>query len=224
MAHLIHRESRRRHAERVALGLLPTALRLPSVSQPERKAFIDTVVARGLSDELAAILEEEQAVDAAGACDLRDEDPIQAEVCRRRTRAWRSAQRVLATRRSRRSARSRVISSPWQKGSPGRARAITGSDSVATTTLPVEAALTELTTQIRALRAEVEAMRQRLRLSEKAVLTLDEAAEYLGLSRRSVERRIATKDIQATKLCWGDQGSVRVLRSKLDEYLESRTR
>lgn len=117
---------RRRHAQRVAAGLLPAVLDLPSMSPARRKEFFRDVAQRGLTGELDEILEEEMEVDAAGARDLADEDPIQADQCRRRAAGWRAARRNLRARTLRPSTLTRVVTScarPRAKRSRRRAKA-----------------------------------------------------------------------------------------------------
>lgn len=102
MPYSISTEGRRQHAKRVAAGLLPAALSLPSMSRESRDRFLAAVDQRGLNDEVDEILKEELAVDSAGARDLADEDPIQADLCRRRAAGWRATRRTLRARRPRR--------------------------------------------------------------------------------------------------------------------------
>lgn len=120
MTYSIPPEVRRRHGERVAAGLLPTVLRLPSMSPEARDRFLADIDKRGLGDELDEILKEELAVDSAGGRDLTGENLIHGDHCRRRARGWRAVRRALTATRRRSAARRR--SRQATKPTPSRDR------------------------------------------------------------------------------------------------------
>lgn len=122
--YVVEPATRHQHAKRVAAGLLPTALSLPSVSPSKRKEFFRDVAKRDLTDELHKIIEEELALDIAGARDLVDEDPIQANLCRRRAAGWRAAGRRLRSKAPRPSNTTKVVTScPRPRAKRSRRRA-----------------------------------------------------------------------------------------------------
>jgi len=83
----------------------------------------------------------------------------------------------------------------------------------------------ELAAEVQRLTAEVRGLHMNHgERSAAAVLSLGDAAAYVGVSRRTLERWIAAKRVRASKLAPGAQGSVRVLRSELDRFLAERTR
>lgn len=80
--------------------------------------------------------------------------------------------------------------------------------------------LAELAAEVRLLRAELGALRD----ARRDVLNLDEAADLLGVSRRSVERWIAQGKLKVAKLTPGRQGTVRLQRAEVERFVKERTR
>lgn len=62
------------------------------------------------------------------------------------------------------------------------------------------------------------------KMNEIKAITINEAAERLNVSRRTIARLIQSKKLKAIKLGESKQSSVRILESDLKEYLQTKVK